>query len=132
MADIRLVKFSAPIAGDKDINFADVAEGFSIGRVGNRPTSPIRTQNGTLINQVVFFDKKSISISATCLTTTLIAYFQSIWAINETVTLTTYKHTNNETEQTDKVYVTKMVAPFEDSNDFISATRTFGVKLEEI
>lgn len=132
MSDIRFVNFNAPIAGSKDIYFTDAPEEFNISRTHNRPVSAIRTQNGTLITQSVYFNKKSISISASCLTDTLISYFQNIYELNETVTLTIYKRSNSHVEQMEETYVTKMIVSLEDSNDFVSATRNFGVQLEEI
>lgn len=132
MSDIRFVRFSAPITGIKDIYFTDVAEGFSISKNHIRPNNPIRTQNGTLVSQSVYFNKKSISISGNCLTSVLIAYFQSIYEVNETVTLTIYKRSNNNIEQTEATYITKMVPGLNDSNDFATTTRNFGIQLEEI
>lgn len=131
MSDIRFVRFSAPIAGIKDIYFTDVAEGFSISKSHIRPSNQIRTQDGTLISQSIYFNKKSISISGNCLTNTLISYFQDIFLLNETVTLTIYKRSNNNIEQTESTYLMKM-ASHEDSNDFISTARNFGIQLEEI
>lgn len=124
------MNLNAPIAGSKDVFLGDVFEGLSFGRTHYRPTSPVRTQNGTLITQSTYANKKNLSLSGGAYTSTLPDYLKAVYELNETVTVIIYDYVEGVIA-TENTYSMKIIS-FEDSKDFVNSTRSWSVELQQI
>lgn len=130
MADIKFLNMSAPNAGSKDVFLGDVFEGLSFSRSHYRPTNPVRTQNGTLITQSTYANKKNLSLSGGVFVSTLPDYLKVIYEANETVTVIIYDYVEGVIS-TESTYSMKIIS-FEDSKDFVNSIRNWSVELQQI
>lgn len=130
MADIKFLNLNAPNAGSKDVFLGDVFEGLSFSRSHYRPTNPIRTQNGTLVTQSTYSNKKNLSLSGGVFVSTLPDYLKAIYEANETVTVIIYDYVEGVIA-TESTYSMKIIS-FEDSKDFVNSVRNWSVELQQI
>lgn len=124
------MNLNAPLAGSKDVFLGDVFEGLSFSRAHYRPTNPVRTQDGTLITQSTYTNKKNISLSGGVFVSTLPVYLKAIYEANETVTVIIYDYVEGIIA-TESTYSMKIIS-FEDSKDFINSIRNWSVELQQI
>ena len=130
MSDTQLVEFTAANAGTKIIRLEDVPEGLQIRRSHLRPISPRRTQDGTLITQTVWYNKKAFSRSIGSWTDDLITYFQALYESNEAATVTVYDYTDLvfRVEYVLQVRITGL----DDAKECIGGSRNWSVEFEEV
>ena len=131
MAIIKFINLNATTAGSKDFLIEDTPEGLKLSRNHIRPVSPRRTQNGTLITQTIYYNKKGFTLEGGEYHNALITYLKSLYESGENATLTVYDIDGNfavVTEYTATVKMTKL----EDGKDFVDNTRSWTAEFEEV
>ncbi len=128
--ETRLIEFEAAGAGKKTIVVKDVPEGLQLKRNHLRPISARRTQNGTLIPQTVWYNKKAFSLNVGSLADDVLLYFVALFESNEVVTFTVFDYTDLvfRVEYMLQVRITKL----DDAKDCVGASRGWSMELEQV
>lgn len=128
---VEIIPSAGPL-GTLTINFADVPGGLSFDREHERPISPRRTQNGTLISQTLRYNKKSITLTGTLYEITIHDYLEDLFEQGITATLKLwYEATGTYTETAD-FNSTVLLVDYSDNHDKITNIRTFSATFREV
>mgnify|MGYP003513322222 FL=1 len=134
MAAIKFIEIipTSGSLGTKIIYFADVPGGCSFSRNHERPISPRRTQDGTLITQALRYNKKSITITGVIYEITIHSYLEGLYESGITATVKIWYEATGTYTATADFNAVVALSDYSDTHDLISNTRNFTATFTEV